>query len=142
MTLAIGPRSAVRINNQAAINAGTAHSNNATRSGTRRASIHTATPSINTPNMFLTVSIQAPARGNKRPAEAPTTNNGAPMPSAMTNNAAPPRHMFPVWLMTISVAISGGATQAVTMSADNAPMTATPAKLPVRCRLLTSLRRV
>ena len=44
--------------------------------------------------------------------------------------------------MTASAANSGGATQAVTMSADSAPMTATPPNVPARCWLLTSLKRV
>ena len=48
------------------------------------------------------------------------------MPMLMTNSAAPPRTTSPVWLITVSAAMSGGATQAETMSADSAPMTPTP----------------
>ena len=44
--------------------------------------------------------------------------------------------------MTARVANSGGATQAVTISADSAPMTATPPNVPARCWLLTSVSRV
>ena len=94
--------------------------------GTMRDSIHAATPRNSTPKRFLTVSIHAPARGSSFPAEAPTNSNGVPMPRLITNSAAPPRTTSPVWLMTVSAAISGGATQAETISADSAPMTPTP----------------
>jgi hypothetical protein len=38
----------------------------------------------------------------------------------------PPRTMSPVWPITASAANNGGATQAETISADSAPITATP----------------
>ncbi len=121
---------------------GTAHSITVTRSGRMRDSIHTATPSMRAPNTRLTVSIQAPARGSSCPADAPTTSSGTPMPIAIENSASPPRTTWPVWPMTVSAATSAGPTQVVTISADSAPMTATPAKLPPRWRLLISERRV
>ena len=40
----------------------------------------------------------------------------------------------PVWPITASAATIGGATQAVTTSADSAPITAVPTKLPDFCR--------
>ena len=64
------------------------------------------------------------------------------MPRLMANSAAAPRAMLPLWPITASVATSGGATQVVTISADSAPMTATPPKLPAVCRLLAALKRV
>src|SRR5262245_5474822 len=121
---------------------GTAHSGRMAQSGAMRDSIHAATPRNSTPKTFLTVSIQAPALGSSFPAEAPTNNKGVPMPRLMANSAAPPRAISPVWLMTVSAAINGGATQAETISADNAPITATPAYVPACCLLLVSLSRV
>ena len=44
--------------------------------------------------------------------------------------------------MTASAANIGGATQAETMSADSAPIAATPHKVPARCELLASVSRV
>ncbi len=64
------------------------------------------------------------------------------MPILMAKRAAPPRTICPVWPMTSSAATSAGPTQVVTMSADSAPMTATPPKVPADWRLLTSARRV
>ena len=107
-----------------------------------RASIQAATASIMTPKSFFTSSIHAPAFGRSLPAEAPTTSSGVPMPRLMAKSAAPPRTSWPVWLMTRSAATSAGPTQVVTMSADSAPMTATPPKVPALWRLLTSASRV
>ena len=126
----------------AATAAGAAHSSRVAAGGTTRVSIQAATPSIITPNSCLIVSIQGPALGNSLPAEAPTTSSGAPIPRLMANSAAAPRAMLPLWPITASVATSGGATQVVTISAESAPMTATPPKLPAVWRLLASLRRV
>ncbi len=92
-----------------------------------RESIHTATASINAPMDCLTVSIHAPARGSNWPAEAPTTSSGMPMPMAMENRATPPRAILPDWPITDSAATSAGPTQVVTISADSAPITTTPA---------------
>ena len=103
-----------------------------------RASIQAATASIMTPKSFLTRSIHGPALGSSFPAEAPTTSSGVPMPMLMANSAAPPRTICPVWLMTSSAPTSAGPTQVVTMSAESAPMTATPPKVPADCLLLTA----
>ena len=97
-----------------------------------RASIHAATASIITPKSFLTSSIHGPAFGRSLPAEAPTTSSGVPMPMLIAKSAAPPRAIWPVWLMTSSAPTSAGPTQVVTMSAESAPMTATPPKSPGR----------
>src|SRR6185437_5912877 len=67
---------------------------------------------------------------------------GVPMPRLMAKSAAPPRTSWPVWLMTRSAATSAGPTQVVTMSADSAPMTATPPKLPALWRLLRAASRL
>ena len=40
--------------------------------------------------------------------------------------------------MTVSVATSGGATQAVTISDDSAPITKAPMNVPLFCRPLTA----
>ena len=64
------------------------------------------------------------------------------MPMLITNSASPPRTTSPVWLITVSAAISGGATQAETMSADSAPMTPTPTYVPPCCSLLLLDSRV
>ena len=110
--------------------------------GTMRPSSQAATARNITPKRFLIVSIHAPARGSSAPADAPTSSSGVPMPSAMDNIATPPRTASPVFATNVSAPISTGATQAETMSADNAPMTATPMKVPARCLLLASLSRV
>ncbi len=39
----------------------------------------------------------------------------------------------PLWPITVSAAINGGATQAVTISEDSAPMTAVPTSVPCFC---------
>ncbi len=91
-----------------------------------RESIQAATANISAPNSLLTRSIQGPALGNNLPAEAPTISSGVPMPNPIANRAMPPRSMLPLWPMKSSAPTSAGATQVVTMSADNAPMTATP----------------
>ncbi len=119
-----------------------AHKSSVQRSGTMRASIHAATASIMTPKSCLTVSIQAPALGRNLPAEAPTRSSGTPMPRLIAKSAAAPRTMSPLWPMTARVATSGGATQVVMMSADSAPITATPTKEPACWRLLSAARRV
>jgi len=126
---------------QARTNAGTDHNTSETRSGTMRASIQAATASIRTPKSFFTSSIQGPGFGRSRPAEAPTISNGVPMPIPAANSAAPPRAIAPVWLMTSSAPTSTGATQVVTMSAESAPISAAPPKVPADCRLLISARR-
>ena len=95
-----------------------------------RESIQAATASIMTPKSFLTSSIHGPALGRSLPAEAPTISSGVPMPMLMAKSAAPPRTICPVWLMTSSAPTSAGPTQVVTMSAERAPMTATPPKVP------------
>ena len=56
------------------------------------------------------------------------------MPMPMAKSARLPRKTSPVWPMTASAATIGGATQAVTTSADRAPMMAVPTKLPDFCR--------
>ena len=102
-----------------------------------RASIQAATASIITPKSFLTRSIHGPALGSSLPAEAPTARSGVPMPMLMANSAAPPRTICPVSLMTIRAPTRAGPTQVVTMSAESAPMTATPPIEPLLWRLLT-----
>ena len=67
--------------------------------GRMRSSIHTATPSSNTPKTPLTASIQEPARGSSLPAEVPITISGTPMPMLKANSAMPPSIASPVWLM-------------------------------------------
>ena len=52
------------------------------------------------------------------------------MPIAMAKSAKAPRKTSPVWPITASAATIGGATQAVTTSADSAPIIAVPTKLP------------
>jgi hypothetical protein len=64
------------------------------------------------------------------------------MPSAMDNIATAPRTASPVFAMKVSAPMSTGATQADTISADSAPITATPKNVPARWLLLASLRRV
>ena len=98
-----------------------------------RLSIQIATPSIMMPNTCLTVSIQAPARGRSSPADAPTSSSGAPIPRLMANSAAPPRNTSPLWPITASEATRGGATHAVTISDDSAPMIAVPIRVPCCC---------
>ncbi len=48
------------------------------------------------------------------------------MPKPVAYNAPAPRAICPVWLITESAAMMAGATQAVTTSADNAPMMNVP----------------
>ena len=89
-----------------------------------------AIASISTPKKYFTAFIQPPARGSSAPADRPTSSRGTPMPSASTNSATPPSVVLPVCAMKASAAASGGATQGPTMTADSAPMTKTPMKLP------------
>ena len=63
------------------------------------------------------------------------------MPRLSANSAAAPRNTSPLWPMTASAATSGGATQAVTISEDSAPITAVPSSVPCFCWLLASARR-
>jgi len=63
------------------------------------------------------------------------------MPRLSENRAAPPRNTSPLWPITASAATSGGATQAVTIRDDSAPMTAVPSSVPCFCLLLASARR-
>ncbi len=49
------------------------------------------------------------------------------MPRAITKSASPPRNIWPDWPITDSAATSAGPTQVVTISADSAPITTTPA---------------
>ena len=93
------------------------------------------------PNAPLTVFIQAPVWGSSRPAEVPTASSGNPMPSDSANRVRAPRSMSPVWAITVSAATRGGATQVVTTSADSAPITAVPMKVPLFCRPLAVLMR-
>ena len=65
-----------------------------------------------------------------RPAAAP------PSPGSAQTTPRPRAAMLPLWPITAKVATSGGATQVVTMSAESAPMTATPPKVPAVWRLL------
>ena len=53
---------------------------------------------------------------------------------AMAKSAIAPRRISPFWPITASAATIGGATQALTTSADSTPMIAVPAKVPDRCR--------
>ncbi|RLA25424.1 MAG: hypothetical protein DRQ63_09690 [Gammaproteobacteria bacterium] len=76
------------------------------------------------------------------PADAPTSNNGVPIPMLSAHNAEPPRTMSPVWPITVNVATSGGATQAVTIRDDNAPITKAPIYVPLFCLPLTMLSRL
>ncbi len=48
------------------------------------------------------------------------------MPIPMAKSAAPPLAMLPLWPMNTRAPTRAGATQVVTMSADSAPMIATP----------------
>ena len=64
------------------------------------------------------------------------------MPSPVTYSAPAPRATWPVWLITESAAMIAGATHAVTMSADSAPMTNVPTNVPDFCWLLTFVSRV
>ena len=113
-----------------ATNASTAQSPSVTGPGSSRLTIQIATPSIITPNACLTASIQAPAFGSNWPAEAPTSSSGAPMPRLKAKSAAPPRTTSPLWPITASDATSGGATQAVTIRDESAPMIAVPSNVP------------
>ena len=128
--------------NTPAMRTSTPHSASVISPGRMRESIQTARPSIRKPNAFLTATIHGPALGNSFPADAPTSSSGAPMPMLMANRAEPPRSMSPVWPMTVSAATSGGATQAVTMSDDSAPMTKAPMTVPLFCWPLTDARRL
>ena len=85
-----------------------------------------ATPRNITPKSDFTVSIQGPTLGSSEPAEAPTRSSGTPIPRPVAYSAAAPRAILPVWLITDSAAISAGATQAVTTSAESAPMMKQP----------------
>ena len=98
-----------------------------------RDSIQTARPSIIKPKAFFTATIQAPALGSTFPCAAPTSNNGAPMPRLIANNALPPRNVSPVCAMTVNAAIRAGATQAVTINDDKAPMMNAPIMVPLFC---------
>ena len=115
------------------MNMSTAQSASVTLPGSMRDNIHTARPSIMKPNAFLIDSIHGPAFGSSFPAEAPTINNGAPMPMLNANSAVPPRNMSPDWPITVNVATSGGATQAVTINDDSAPMMNAPIIVPRFC---------
>ncbi len=64
------------------------------------------------------------------------------MPRLIAKSASPPRSTSPLCPITASVATSAGATQVVTISAESAPITATPPKVPARCLLLASASRV
>src|SRR6185312_2549679 len=91
-----------------------------------------------TPNTAFTASIHAPARGSSLPALAPNTTSGAPMPSASANSAKPPSAGSCFSAMHSTATASGGVTQGPTISADSAPMIATPTSDPPDCLLLTS----
>ena len=67
------------------------------------------------------------AFGSRVPAVVPTISNGVPIPMLIANRALLPRKILPDWPMTASAATKGGATQAVTTSADSAPITTVPA---------------
>ena len=111
-------------------NTSSAHSVSVMLPGSTRSIIQMASPSIITPNAAFTVFIHGPTFGSSCPAEAPTTSSGEPMPRLNANNAPEPRATSPLWPMTARVATSGGATQVVTISAESAPMIATPMNLP------------
>ena len=64
------------------------------------------------------------------------------MPIAIAKSASAPRRTSPVCPITASAATIGGATQAVTTSAERAPMIAVPTKLPDFCRPDTPASRV
>ena len=102
-----------------------------------RDSIQIASARKVTPNTALTASIHAPARGSSLPALAPNTISGAPMPSASANNAKPPSTASCFCAMYSTATARGGVTQGPTISADNAPMIATPNSDPPDCLLLT-----
>ena len=99
--------------------------------GNMRDSIQIASPSIMKPKLFLTATIQGPAFGRNLPCAAPTSKSGAPIPRLIANSAVPLRSMSPVCAITVSAAINAGATQAVTMSADRAPMMNAPSIVPL-----------
>ena len=109
----------------------TAHSVSVTPPGRMRDNIHTPRPRNMNPNAPFTATIQEPAFGSSLPCAAPTASSGAPMPRLIANRAVPPRTMSPVCAMTVSAAISAGATQAVTTSAEIAPMTNAPIIVPL-----------
>ena len=109
----------------------TAHSASVTVPGRMRDNIHTARPMNMKPKALLTATIHAPAFGNSLPWAAPTASSGAPIPMLIANSAVPPRNMSPLCAITVSAAIRAGATQAVTTSADNAPMTNAPMAVPL-----------
>ena len=76
-----------------------------------------------------------------RPAAAPNASNGAPMPIASRNSAAPPSTGSWLWPMYSTAPASGGATHGPTISADNAPIAATPASEPPRWRSVSAPSR-
>ncbi len=102
-----------------------------------RDSIQIASARNVTPNTPFTASIHAPARGKNLPALAPNTTSGAPMPSASVNSAKPPRTASCFSAMYSTATASGGVTHGPTISADSAPMIATPDSDPPDCLLLT-----
>ena len=79
------------------------------------------------PNRCLIVTIQLPILGKSLPADVPMIKRGVPIPMLIENSAIPPLKIFPVSLMTISEAINGGATQAVTINDEMAPIKKVPA---------------
>ncbi len=109
----------------------TPQSASVTSPGNMRDIIQIASPSIMKPKAFFTATIHGPAFGRNFPCATPTTNNGAPIPRLIANSAVPPRSISPVCAMTVKVATRAGATQAVTMSDDRAPMTNAPTVVPL-----------
>ena len=92
--------------------------------------IQIASPSNITPNKFLTVCIQAPARGSNVPADSPTASSGTPMPRAMANRALPAQQRIARLVDIEKRAASGAATQGPTIRADSTPMMNTPQNVP------------
>ena len=109
--------------------------------GRIRDSIHTASPRNTNPNTRCAVVIHGPLVGMPRPAAAPNASNGVPMPIASRNSAAPPSTGSWLWPMYSTAPASGGATHGPTISADNAPIAATPASEPPRWRSVIAPRR-
>ena len=134
-SLSVLPDSVVSVvrppRNTPAISVRTPHKASVIAPGMMRDNIQIARPSIMKPNAFLTATIHGPAFGSNFPADAPTSSRGAPMPRLRAKRAVPPRNMSPDWPMTVRVATSGGATQAVTMSEESAPMMKAPTTVPV-----------
>ncbi len=135
--LASGPKLVRPPMKTPAMKVSTAQSASVTVPGRMRDSIQTARPSIMKPNAPLIATIQGPALGRNLPCAAPTRSSGAPIPRLIANKAAPPRTMSPDCAMTVSAAIRAGATQAVTTSADSAPMMNAPIIVPLFCLPLT-----